>query len=70
MNWQLEVTVEHNNFKVKWPKLKSHCTKNVTKCSHVLKSIAYMINQLGGDFRQGGCLCKPTSGIPWTPEHS
>ena len=23
-----------------------------------------------GDFQQGGCLYKPTSGIQWTPEHS
>ena len=28
------------------------------------------INQLCGDFQQGGCLYKPTSGIQWTPEHS
>ena len=28
------------------------------------------MNELGGDFRQGGCLYKPTSGIHWTPEHS
>ena len=34
------------------------------------KSIAYIINQLCGDFQQGGCLYMPTSGIQWTPEHS
>ena len=27
------------------------------------------MNESGGDFQQGGCLCKPTSGIQWTPEH-
>ena len=32
--------------------------------------MAYVINQLGGDFQQGGCLYKPTSGIQWTPKHS
>ena len=32
--------------------------------------MAYIINQLCGDFQQGGCLYKPTSGIQWTPEHS
>ena len=29
-----------------------------------------IIDQLGGDFQQGGCLYKPTSGIQWTPKHS
>ena len=28
------------------------------------------MNESGGDFQQGGCLYKPTSGIQWTPEHS
>ena len=32
--------------------------------------MAYIINQLCGDFQQGGWLYKPTSGIQWTPEHS
>ena len=32
--------------------------------------MAYNINQLCGDFQQGRCLYKPTSGIQWTPEHS
>ena len=32
--------------------------------------MAYIINQSCGDFQQGGCLYKPTSGIQWTPEHS
>ena len=32
--------------------------------------MAYIINQLRGDFHQGGSLYKPTSGIQWTPEHS
>ena len=31
--------------------------------------MAYITNQLCGDFQQGGCLHKPTSGIQWTPEH-
>ena len=30
----------------------------------------YIINQLCGDFQQGGCLCKLTSGIQWTPKYS
>ena len=33
------------------------------------KSMAYNMNKLGGDFKQGGCLYKPISGIQWTPEH-
>ena len=37
---------------------------------NIAKSMAYIINQLYGDFQQGGCLYKPTSGIQWTPEHS
>ena len=32
--------------------------------------MAYIIDQLDGDFQKGGCLYKPTSGIQWTPEHS
>ena len=32
--------------------------------------MVYIINQSCGDFQQGGCLYKPTSGIQWTPEHS
>ena len=32
--------------------------------------MAYIIIQLYGDFQQGGCLYKPTSGIQWTPKHS
>ena len=34
------------------------------------KSMVYIINQPYGDFQQGGCLYKSTSGIQWTPEHS
>ena len=45
-----------------------HYTQTVTK--HIAKSMAYIINLLCGDFQQGGCLYKPTSGIQWTPEHS
>ena len=29
-----------------------------------------MINQSSGDFQQGGCLYKPTSGSQWIPEDS
>ena len=36
---------------------------------NIAKSMVYIINQPYGDFQQGGCLCKPTSGIQWTPEH-
>ena len=36
----------------------------------VAKTMAYIINELGGDFQRGGFLYKPTSGIQWTPEHS
>ena len=32
--------------------------------------MVYIINQSYGDFQQGGSLCKPTSAIQWTPEHS
>ena len=32
--------------------------------------MAYNMNESGGDFQQGGCLYKPTSGIQLTPEHS
>ena len=32
--------------------------------------MVYIINQSYGDFQQGGCLYKPTSGIQWTPEHT
>ena len=31
--------------------------------------MAYIINQSCGDFQQGGCLDKPTSGIQWILEH-
>ena len=34
---------------------------------NIAKSMAYTINQSYGDFQQGGCLYKPTSGIQWTP---
>ena len=32
--------------------------------------MAYIMNESGGDFQQGGCLYKPTSGIQRTPKHS
>ena len=37
---------------------------------NIAKTMAYIMNESGGDFQQGGCLYKPTSGIQWTPEHS
>ena len=37
---------------------------------NIVKATAYIMNESGGDFQQGGCLYKPTSGIQWTPEHS
>ena len=37
---------------------------------NIVKSMVYIINQSYGDFQQGGCLYKPTSGIQWTPEHT
>ena len=30
--------------------------------------MAYITNETGGDFQQGGSLYKPTSGIQWTPK--
>ena len=33
------------------------------------ESMAYITNESSGNFQQGGCLCKPISGIQWTPEH-
>ena len=32
--------------------------------------MAYIMNESGGDFQQGGCLYKPTRGTQWTPGHS
>ena len=37
---------------------------------NIAKAMAYIMNKLGGDFQQGSCLYKPTSGIQWTAEHS
>ena len=37
---------------------------------NIAKTMAYITNESGGDFQQGGCLYKPTIGIQWTPEHS
>ena len=40
------------------------------KISHAItKSMTYIMNKLGVDFQQGGCLYKPTSGIKWTSEY-
>ena len=51
-------------FEVKWLKLMSYCTQNITKYT-VAKSMGYVINQSCGDFQQGGYLYKPTSSIQW-----
>ena len=32
--------------------------------------MAFIVNEWGGDFQQGGCLYKQTGGIQWTPEHA
>ena len=31
--------------------------------------MGYIMDQLAGDFQQGACLYKPTSGIRWISEH-
>ena len=31
--------------------------------------MAYIMNELGGDFQQSGCRYNLISGIQWTPEH-
>ena len=36
---------------------------------NIAKYIPYIINKLGGDFQQGGCLHKLTSGIHLTLKH-
>ena len=51
-------------FRVKWPRLQSPITLKMSK------SMVYIINKLGGDFQQGGCLYKSTNGIQWTSEQS
>ena len=41
------------------------------KMSHnIAKFMMYIINQSSGDFQQGSCLYKPTSGIQWKLKHS
>ena len=35
----------------------------------IAKAMAYIMNESGGDFQQGGNLYKTTSGIQWTPKH-
>ena len=32
--------------------------------------MAYIMNESGGDFQQGGCMYKAISAIQWTPEYS
>ena len=42
----------------------------VLKMPHnIFKSMAYIMNESGVDFQQGGCLYKPTNGIKWTSEY-
>ena len=36
---------------------------------NIAKSMAYIINQLCGDFQQGGCLLQANQWHQWTPEH-
>ena len=36
---------------------------------NIAKAMAYIINDLGDAFQQGGCQYKPTSGIQSTHEH-
>ena len=61
------VTASSAFFKVKWPVRRPHCTQ---LSQNIAKSMVYIINQSYGDFQEGGCLHKSTSGIQWTPEHS
>ena len=53
--------------KVKWSTRRPHSLK-ISQC--IAKSMAYIINQLCGDFQQAGCLYGPNSVIQWAPEHS
>ena len=48
----------------------AHCTQTVTKYSYIKPWPTNITDQLAGDFQQGGCLYKPTSGIQWTLQHS
>ena len=68
MKWWIK-PAEFNNFKVKWPKLRPRCTQT-SQITCITKSMAYMMNQSGGDFQQGGCLYKPNSGSQWLPEYA
>ena len=67
MKWW--ATAELSNFQAeiahKKALLHSHCHK-----IYIAKSMAYIVYQSCGDFQQGGCLYKPTSGIQWTSKHS
>ena len=65
MKWQ--VTAKLCIFKVKWP---TGGPIALTLSQNIANSMAYIINQSCGDFQQGGCLYKSTSGIQWTSEHS
>ena len=51
------VTTELCHFQDEMAHISSTCTQNFTD---IAKSIAYIINELGGDFQQGSCLYKTT----------
>ena len=61
-NWQ--VTAELCIFQGEMAQIALKVSQNIAK------SMVYIINQSYGDFQQGDCLYKPTSGIQWTSEHS
>ena len=60
MKWQ--VTAELSNFQGELAHKEAPLHSNCHKI-YVAKSMAYIIEQSGGDFQQAGCLYKPTSGI-------
>ena len=57
-------------FKVKWSRLRPHCTQNVTK--HMAKLMGYIINELGGiSGKVAVCTSQPVAfnGYPSTCGH-
>ena len=64
LKWR--VTTELSNFQGRIAHKEALLHSNSHKTA---KFLAYIINQLSGDFQQGGCLYKPTSGIQWTSKH-
>ena len=55
MKWQ--VTAKLSNFQGDMVPIGLKMSQNIAKF------MAYIMNKLGGDFKQGGCLYKSTSGI-------